>query len=586
MPVQKEKQETNAGFIRVDFSNVKNAFISQCQESLDRISYKLLNIAIKQADSIKTIIEDYDQSIDQDASSLRELKQNLNVIRDIRDQTMDIELLIEEVSEKFRILDKFGLRTESEGSEIVKGLNQKWENLIIRTKYIDLSLTDKKKEFAVKTKEQVSELKQSIEEMHKKFKEQGPGAKGVSLEEGLIRLLDFSEQVKNLNKQRADLVSSEKLFSRKVSSFPLLTEVEEEMTQLRSLYTFYEEVRKIISSWERVLWSKLDFESFERDKRKLVSRLNQMSHKKHNREIFNYIKKEVEEFKGTFPLIEKLKANPDFKESHWEKLMRDIGLPIHNINFKSITLEQVFALKLHNHINKVDEVVNMASQEAQNQIQIREIEDFWKNAIFEDKEYKRGEETRGVVIKVDEDIYNNLNEHLVNLQNMESSKYAFSLRGIIKEWVRNLNRIQETVDIWVDVQKKWVYLEGIFIGNDDIKQQLKNITKKFDGYDKSFRKLNNQVKKNTNVFVNCVTIDSTLIQLTLLKGNFENLQISLSKYLTSKKICFPRFYFISSDDLLGILGNSDILEVQPHLMKLFDNCKEFITTRAGTIKGN
>lgn len=582
---RREKQETNAGFIRVDFSNVKNAFISQCQESLDRISHKLLNIASKQAESIKNIIEEYDQSIDQDANTLKELKQNLNVIRDIRDQTMDIELMIEEVSEKFRILDKFGLRKESGGLEIVEELKKKWGDLIVRTKSIDLSLSDKKKEFAIRTKEQVLELKQGIEEMHKSFKTKGPGSKGVTLEEGLIRLQDFNQRVKDLNKQKADLVSSEKLFSRKVSSFPLLTEVEEEMNQLKSLYTFYEEVRKIISSWERVLWSKLDFESFERDKRKLVSRLNQMSQKKINREIFNYIKKEIEEFKGTFPLIEKLKANPDFKESHWEKLMRDIGLPINNINFKLITLEQVFALKLHNHINKVDEVVNMASQEAQNQIQIREIEAFWKNATFEDKEYKRGEETRGVVIKVHEDIYNNLNEHLVNLQNMESSKYAFTLRGIIKEWVKNLNRIQETVDIWMDVQKKWVYLEGIFIGNDDIKQQLKNITKKFDGYDKSFKKLNNQVRKNTNVFVNCVTIDSTLIQLTLLKGNFENLQTSLSKYLTSKKICFPRFYFISSDDLLGILGNSDILEVQPHLMKLFDNCKEFITTRSGTIKG-
>ena len=582
---KKEKQEANAGFIRVDFSNVKNAFIAQCRESLDRISQKLVGIAGKEAEHIRKTIEDYDQAIDQDARTLKELKQNLNVIRDIRDQTMDIELLIEEVSEKFRILQKFRLKPEYEGAKTVSALREKWADLISRTKCIDLSLIDKKKEFAIRTKEQVAELKQNIEEMHRRFQGAGPGSKGVTLEEGLRRLQDFSQQVADLNRQKLDLVSSEKLFSRKVSHFPLLVEVEEEMARLRRLYDFYEDVRKIISTWERVLWSKLDFEVFEREKRRLVSRLAQVYDKSVNKEIYSHIKKEVEEFKGTFPLIEKLKANPDFKESHWEKLMRDIGLPVNDINFKLITLEQVFELKLHNHIDKVDEIVNMASQEAQNQVQIREIESFWKNAAFEDKEYKRGEETRGVVIKVHEDIYNNLNDHLVNLQNMESSKYAFTLRGIIKEWVRNLNRIQETVDIWMDVQKKWMYLEGIFIGNEDIKQHLKNITKKFDGYDKSFKKLNNQVQKNTNVFVNCVTIDSTLTQLTLLKGNFENLQSSLSKYLTTKKVFFPRFYFISSEDLLGILGNSDIVEVQPHLMKLFDNCKSFITTRSGTIKG-
>ena len=250
-----------------------------------------------------------------------------------------------------------------------------------------------------------------------------------------------------------------------------------------------------------------------------------------------------------------------------------------------ITLEQVFALNLQKYSSKVDEVVNMASQEAQNQVQIREIEVFWKNACFEDRKYKKGEELRGTVIKVDEEIYNKLNEHLVNLQNMESSKYAFNLRGVIKEWVNNLIRIQDTIDIWMEVQKKWMYLEGIFIGNEDIRQQLKPQTKKFEGFHKSFRKLNFQVCKNKNIFVNCVTIDSTLIQLTLLKGNFDKSQKSLTNYLTSKKVCFPRFYFISNEDLLGILGSSDAEAVQPHLMKLFDNCKEFITTRTGTIKG-
>lgn len=43
-------------------------------------------------------------------------------------------------------------------------------------------------------------------------------------------------------------------------------------------------------------------------------------------------------------------------------------------------------------------------------------------------------------------------------------------------------------------------------------------------------------------------------------------------------MCFPRFYFISDDDLLSILGNSDVDSITPHLMKLFDNCKRFISS--------
>lgn len=36
----------------------------------------------------------------------------------------------------------------------------------------------------------------------------------------------------------------------------------------------------------------------------------------------------------------------------------------------------------------------------------------------------------------------------------------------------------------------------------------------------------------------------------------------------------PRFYFLSDEDLLQVLGTSDPRAIQPHLLKLFDNCKE------------
>ena len=39
-------------------------------------------------------------------------------------------------------------------------------------------------------------------------------------------------------------------------------------------------------------------------------------------------------------------------------------------------------------------------------------------------------------------------------------------------WEDKLNRINALFDVWIDVQRRWVYLEGIFAGSADIKNLL------------------------------------------------------------------------------------------------------------------
>ncbi len=73
------------------------------------------------------------------------------------------------------------------------------------------------------------------------------------------------------------------------------------------------------------------------------------------------------------------------------------------------------------------------------------------------------------------------------------------------------------------------------------------------------------------------------MELKNMSDELDKRQKSLSDYLDTKRNIFPRFYFLSDEDLLSILGNSEASAVQPHMIKLFDNCKELKLAKSGKL---
>lgn len=54
---------------------------------------------------------------------------------------------------------------------------------------------------------------------------------------------------------------------------------------------------------------------------------------------------------------------------------------------------------------------------------------------------------------------------------------------------------------------------------------------------------------------------SVLDNLNMLLANLQKCEKALSSYLDTKKIIFPRFYFLSNNDLMDILSNSMLPEL-------------------------
>ena len=164
-----------------------------------------------------------------------------------------------------------------------------------------------------------------------------------------------------------------------------------------------------------------------------------------------------------------------------------------------------------------------------------------------------------------------LDDMALTLQSMMASRFVKPFIQEVQGWEQKLSLISEVIEEWMQVQRKWMYLESIFIGSDDIRDQLPDEAKRFDKIDKGWADIMNDTAKNTNI-LECCSKKNRLESLQELSEMLERCQKSLSEYLDNKRNAFPRFFFISDDELLSVLGTSDPTSVQEHMLKLYDNC--------------
>lgn len=194
----------------------------------------------------------------------------------------------------------------------------------------------------------------------------------------------------------------------------------------------------------------------------------------------------------------------------------------------------------------------------------------WEPIEFTPKPWKGCAILDGEAVEI---LQTTLDDHIIKTQTMRGSPYIEPFKEKLFDWEDQLMLTQDNLTVWLEVQSTWVYLEPIF-SSEDIMKQMPAESTMFREVDRTWRKLMSQVSENPAALT-VIKIENLSTMLKEGKKKLDEVSKGLNEYLESKQSLFPRFYFLSNDELLEILSETkEPLRVQPHLKKCFEGIKE------------
>nr|XP_014091747.2 dynein heavy chain 12, axonemal isoform X1 [Bactrocera oleae] len=269
--------------------------------------------------------------------------------------------------------------------------------------------------------------------------------------------------------------------------------------------------------------------------------------------------------------IVNIMCNPALRKRHWKEMSEIAGFDI--TPDAGITLKKIIDMNLDTKLDQFEIISVGANKELQLQNNLHAMIREWDSRFFPTGPYK---DTGVMILSNLDDIQALLDDHILKTLTMRGSAFMKPCEDEVLAWYDKIMRVNATLDQWGKVQSNFLYLLPIF-SSKDIVAQMPEEGRLFQVVEQTFTRNMAMVLRQPLVME---TAPQAGLLESLIKANelLDDITTGVSNYLEKKRLYFPRFFFLSNDEMLEILSETkDPLRVQPHLSKCFEgiNLLEF-----------
>ncbi|KAI8819310.1 dynein heavy chain and region D6 of dynein motor-domain-containing protein [Fimicolochytrium jonesii] len=381
------------------------------------------------------------------------------------------------------------------------------------------------------------------------------------------RLDSIAERIMVFNRE-------EEMFGWETTKFLALNATMDSLAPFLTLYQTSVDFQRCYHSWMTGPFLKLDPEVVEAEvttmRRNIFKLCIQFENDPAPLEIAEITKENIERFQISLPLISTL-CNPGLRERHWKEISQVVGFRFQPD--ESTSLSGVLERNLAEFMTNLEQISGVATKEYSFEKALQKMYTEWQDVEFGTVEYR---DTGTHILSSLDDIQSLFDDHIVKTQTMRSSPFIKAFDEETRAWEERLLTMQEIADEWLKVQATWLYLEPIF-SSEDIMRQMPTEGKRFVSVNKTWKDIMVYTNQDRHVLRVC-SMPDLLQKLKESNIELELIQKGLNQYLEVKRLYFPRFFFLSNDEMLEILSETrDPKRVQPHLKKCFEgvNSLEF-----------